>query len=161
MIWPIIALIGGIGLFGATRKKKAAGSIFPTISFGQPPSHILSALKNAAARYGVPLGIMKGVAHTESRYSPTATSRVGAKGLMQLMPVVIRTYGISNPFSPTQSALGGARFLSKMYRKYGNWPQALAAYNWGPGNVDRRPAMQQWPSATQHYVKNVMGKAAA
>jgi soluble lytic murein transglycosylase-like protein len=160
MIWPIIALIGGIGLFGATRKKKKS-PLFPTISVHNPPLYIFNALKNAAARYGVPLGIMKGVAHTESRYSPTATSRVGAKGLMQLMPVVIRTYGISDPFSPSQSAMGGARFLSKMYRKYGNWPQALAAYNWGPGNVDDRPAMKQWPRATQAYVKNVMGKAAA
>lgn len=156
MIWPLFA-IGSAALL-LFRPGKKSGTSFPAISFKQPPAHILNALKIASKRYGVPLNILKGVAHTESRYNPRAVSRAGARGLMQLMPAVIRTYGITDAFDPVQNALGGARWLSKLYRKYNNWPKAIAAYNWGPGNVDRKPRL---PPQTQAYVKNVMGKAAA
>lgn len=163
MIWPIIALIGGMGLFAAasTRKKTSKPSGFTPMSIPPPPPHILSALRSASAKYGVPLNILVGVAHTESRYNPRAVSRVGAKGLMQLMPVVIRAYGIKNPFDPLQNAMGGARFLAKYYKVYGDWPRVLAAYNWGPGYAKANPEMHQWPPQTQAYVTNVLQKAAA
>jgi len=163
MIWPFLALIGGMGLFAATaaRKKPSKPSGFAPMSIPEPPPHILSALRSASTKYGVPLNVLIAVAHTESRYNPRAVSRVGAKGLMQLMPVVIRNYGITNPFDPLQNAMGGARFLAKYYKVHGNWPQVLAAYNWGPGNARLNPSMSQWPPQTQAYVTQVLQKAAA
>jgi len=156
MIWPLLAaLIGGAGLFAVTKRKKTptSGSLSPLPSLQvRPPAYIMNALRAAAAKYDVSLDILVGVAHTESRFNPRAVSPVGAMGLMQLMPVVIRTYGIKDPFDPVENAMGAARFLSKYYKKYGDWGKTLAAYNWGPGNVNNNPLPSQWPPQTQTYV---------
>jgi soluble lytic murein transglycosylase-like protein len=71
------------------------------------------------------------------------------------MPATARSHGVSDPYDPRQSALGGARVLQNLHERYGNWTQALAAYNWGPGNVNRRPKYQQWPSSVHRYIAKV------
>lgn len=121
-----------------------------------PPPAIARALKSAAAHTGVPYPLLAAVAHVESRYKPDAVSPRGAMGLMQLMPETAKHLGVTRPFDPLQSALGGATFLKRMFGKYGGWPETLAAYNWGPGNVDRHRPQAQWPSSVQRYVASVL-----
>lgn len=113
------------------------------------------ALAVASARTGVPEPLLRAVAWVESRHNPRAVSRVGAKGLMQLMPVVLQRYGVRKPFDARQNALAGAQFLRWNRKSFGSWPRALAAYNWGPGNV-RRTARPGWPGSVRRYVDKVM-----
>ena len=85
-----------------------------------------------------------------------ATSSKGAQGLMQLMPQTAREMGINDPTSPSQNVSGGSLYLSKMLKRYdGNLELALAAYNAGPGNVDKAGGQVPDFSETKSYVKKV------
>ena len=97
-----------------------------------------SYINEAAAKYGIDPVLIKAVINTESSFNPNSVSSAGAKGLMQLMDATARGLGVTNSFDPKQNIEGGARFLSYLMRKYdGNEQAALAAYNAGPGRVDR------------------------
>ena len=122
---------------------------------------IAHALEAASQRHNVPEPLLRSVAYHESRYRPDAVSRKGARGLMQLMPRTAEGLGV-DPFNPAQAADGAARLLRRWYVKYrGSWGAALAAYNWGPGNVDKQPAFNasNWPVSVQHYVHRVLESA--
>lgn len=93
-------------------------------------------ISEAATRNGVDISILDALAWAESSYNPNIKSGAGAAGLMQLMPGTARGLGVKNVYDPTQSANGGAKYLSQMYDKYGKYDLALAAYNAGPGYVD-------------------------
>lgn len=120
-----------------------------------PPPAVLQALVQAAEKYDVPLNLLVGVAWIESRYQVGAVSPQGAMGLMQLMPATARMYGVTDPFNIVQSADAGARMLKMLFTKYSGWEQALAAYNWGSGNVSNRPNREQWPVSVQRYTDDV------
>jgi soluble lytic murein transglycosylase-like protein len=132
-----------------------------TTRIAAPPAAIRRALQTASDRTGVPMSLLIALAHTESRYNPRAVSHAGAQGLMQLMPVVQEKYGVTNPFNANQSALASAKMLRNMFSKYGNWDQVLAAYNWGMGNVNRKPLASQWPASVQRYVNKIRGARVA
>jgi soluble lytic murein transglycosylase-like protein len=111
-------------------------------------------IANASKRYGVDAGLIKAVIKAESDFNPQAVSHAGARGLMQLMPATARSLGVSDSFDPEQNVMAGTRFLSDMLRRYnGNVDSALAAYNWGPGNVDKRP--DRLPRETRDYLVRV------
>jgi soluble lytic murein transglycosylase-like protein len=149
-------LAAPIALMLLLKPTTARAALTPTTTkFTRPPSDILNALKVASQKTGVPLPILIGVAHTETRYKPYLTSNKGAAGLMQLMPKTAESLGVTNRLDPMQSALGGAKLLKIMYSAFGNWDQALAAYNWGRGNVNRNPEPSQWIPRTRTYVANV------
>ncbi len=123
-------------------------------------------LINAAGlKYGVSPALIKSVIQTESSFHPNAVSSAGAKGLMQLMDDTARGLGVTDSFDPAQNIDGGTRFLSYLLRKYdGNASVALAAYNAGPGRVDRlgiaseqdlAAKYEQLPQETQSYVRKV------
>lgn len=102
------------------------------------------------------------VAMAESGGNPNAVSRAGAKGLLQLMPATAREYGVTNPFDPLQSWRGGKAMLGHLMRKYhGDIEKTLAAYNEGPGNLDRdiRERGANWkqglPKETRDYIPHV------
>jgi soluble lytic murein transglycosylase-like protein len=105
---------------------------------------------------GVPSSIALAVAQIESAFNPSAVSPVGAQGLFQLMPGTAAQLGVTDPFDPQQNATGGIAYLNQLYKKYGDWSTALAAYNWGPGNVDSKPSI---PSSVTNYVNSVLGLA--
>lgn len=114
-----------------------------------------SAITSAAQKYGVPTQIALSVAQAESSMNPSAVSSAGAIGLFQLMPATAAGLGV-NPYDPIQNIDGGVRYLSQLYSRFGDWTQALAAYNFGPGNVG---SGKDWPSETVNYVKKVLSGA--
>lgn len=89
-----------------------------------------------AAQYGVPTDIAEALVMEESRFDPLARSKKGALGLTQLMPGTAAGLGVNNPLDPSQNLNAGFKYLASLYKKYGNWTQALEAYNEGPGRLD-------------------------
>lgn len=111
-------------------------------------------IAKASRRYGIDVGLIRAVIKTESNFNPQAVSHAGAQGLMQLMPATARSLGVNDSFDPEQNVMAGTRFLSDMLQRYnGDLDSALAAYNWGPGNVDKRP--DRLPRETRDYLSRV------
>ena len=99
--------------------------------------------------------LIKAVIKTESNFNPQAVSKAGAKGLMQLMPLTARELGVKDPFNPVENVWAGARYLKKMLDRHkGNINNALASYNWGPGNFDRHGGLRM-PGETKRYITAV------
>jgi len=118
------------------------------------PQWLETIIARASDRYGVDAGLIKAVVKAESGFNPNAVSHAGAQGLMQLMPGTARALGVNDSFDPEQNVMAGTRFLRDLLKRYnGNLDAALAAYNWGPGNVDRKP--EQLPRETRDYLVRV------
>lgn len=111
----------------------------------------------AAARHGLPPDFVRSVVAVESGYRPDARSRKGAIGLMQLMPATARAYG-ADPTDPKQNVDAGTRYLRDLLLKYnGRVSHALAAYNAGPGAVDRHHGVPPYRE-TLDYIARVIRK---
>lgn len=109
----------------------------------------------AAAKYGVEEAIVRAIIHAESAFNPNALSRVGAQGLMQLMPATARRFGVSNAFDAGQNIQGGVEYLAWLLKRFdGNLTYAAAGYNAGEGNVDKYNGVPPF-SETQRYVQRV------
>lgn len=116
-------------------------------------------LKEVARKYRLPLNLLEGVVKVESNFDPQAVSPSGALGLMQLMPETARALGVKNPFDPRENLEAGARYLRQMLDLFrGNIDLALAAYNAGPGAVQRYGGIPPYKE-TREYIEKV--KAAA
>jgi soluble lytic murein transglycosylase-like protein len=111
---------------------------------------IALALSNASDKTGVPLGLLHAVARVESDYHPRQVSNRGAVGLLQVMP---KHYPGRNLFNPWVNAYTGAKILKHHKKTFKTWPMALAAYNWGPGNVKNFGA--HWPKSVHKYVGRI------
>src|SRR6185312_8033426 len=112
----------------------------------------------AAQQNGVPFPLAMSVLNAESGGNPQAVSPAGAQGLMQLMPGTSAEMGVKNPLDPAQNIAGGVSYLGKMLHQFVSPHAALAAYNWGPGNVAKQGAAAA-PASTQAYVSKVMAAA--
>jgi soluble lytic murein transglycosylase-like protein len=128
---------------------------FKAISPAHAYDHIIA---EAAAMYSLEPALIRSVVRAESGFNPFAVSRVGAMGLMQLMPDVAEELGVTDPFDPRQNIMGGSRLLRDLLdRSRGNIAITLASYNAGPGAVaiyhGRVPPFRE----TREYVKRITG----
>lgn len=96
-------------------------------------------------------------AYQESKFNPNAKSHKQASGVMQLMPATAKSLGVKNVHNADESIRGGIAYMKQLLQKYNGDPvKALAAYNWGPGNVDKK-GLNKLPTETQGYLKNILG----
>lgn len=124
-------------------------------------------IASAAVQYGVPAEILAWLLWKESRYNPaiidgTRRSRVGAMGIAQFMPPTAREElgSVDAALDPDIAIPGAARYLAKLYRRVDTWAEALAAYNWGIGNVTRK-GIGAAPAETVDYYTVILSKANA
>lgn len=111
--------------------------------------------RQAAQRYGIPPDLFLRQLGAESGWNPSATSPAGAQGIGQLMPGTAAELGV-DPSDPVQNIDGAARYLKQQYDKFGDWGLALAAYNAGPGAVQKYGGVPPFKE-TQGYVSKIMG----
>lgn len=117
---------------------------------------IPSLLSSAGTVHNIDVELLASVIHAESSGRPHAVSRTGAQGLMQLMPGTARTLGVTDSFQPDQNINGGTAYLDALLTRYhDNLALALAAYNAGPGAVDRYHGIPPYRE-TRAYVARVM-----
>lgn len=109
-----------------------------------------------ADAYGVPAALVRAVMRVESCFDPRAVSRVGARGLMQLMPATAAELGVLDSFDAEQNIAGGVRYLSQLLSRFKNDLRlAIAAYNAGPSAVDAHRGIPPFPE-TRSYVERVI-----
>lgn len=115
-------------------------------------------IETAARNHGVEIALVHAVITAESGYNPTAVSRAGARGIMQLMPDTARRFGVQNSFDPAQNIQGGVKYLSQLIAMFnGDKVLAVAAYNAGENAVIRAGNKVPPYAETQHYVPKVLG----
>ncbi|MCJ8006005.1 lytic transglycosylase domain-containing protein [Lederbergia wuyishanensis] len=119
------------------------------------PESLEEIIQKASEVYNLPAKLIKSIIKHESNFNSSAVSHAGASGLMQLMPQTAKGLGVSDIFDPLQNVMGGSKYLRTMLDKYdGNLVLALAAYNAGPGNVDKYGGIPPF-TETQNYVRKV------
>ena len=111
-------------------------------------------LRDLEKQNGLPAGLLSVQQQAESNFDPRAVSPAGAQGIAQFMPATAAEYGI-DPFDPMQSAQAQAKMMGGLLKKYqGDVPSALAGYNWGQGNVDRK-GLDNAPAETRKYIAKI------
>jgi soluble lytic murein transglycosylase-like protein len=120
------------------------------------PAQLESLVQQNAATWQVDPALVKAVIANESGFDANATSKVGAQGLMQLMPETAQRLGVRDPYDPQQNVAGGTRYLRGLLDRFGGDARlAVAAYNAGPGAVEKYGDVPPY-AETQNYVQNVL-----
>lgn len=125
----------------------------------KPPAKYADAIASSEFKYSLPNELLARLLYQESHYrddiiTGKTRSPVGALGIAQFMPATARDMGI-DPLDPFQAIDGAGRYLASLYRQTGSWAKALAAYNWGVGNVQRR-GLANAPTETRNYYTQIL-----
>ena len=121
-----------------------------------PPAQIDQLVSQNAGRWGVDPALVKAIIANESGFNANATSKTGAQGLMQLMPGKAAGLGVTDSYDPGQNVFGGTRYIRGLLdRFHGDMRLAIAAYNAGPGAVEKYNGVPPY-AETQNYVQNVL-----
>jgi soluble lytic murein transglycosylase-like protein len=148
---PSVAAVAEVA---AWAKDVVAGARTPLQS--RPFAKLI---ETVSLKHGIDPALVHAVIEAESNYRPRAQSHVGARGLMQVMPATARDLGVSNArhlFDPEQNVEAGVKYLKFLLDRFdGDLPTAIAAYNAGPGAVDRHAGIPPYPE-TQNYVRKVL-----
>lgn len=151
-------------------KKEYKGPYYGFVNPKNPNyANNVEALHNYEKMGNLPRNLLSSVIMAESSGDPNAVSKKGAQGLMQLMPATAKQYGVTDPNDPTQNATAGAAYYRDLFKHYkaalpsNQIRLALAAYNWGPGNVDKsvmKYGANDWekhiPNETEKYINRVL-----
>ena len=144
----------------ATGATAATASTAPAGSSQLPADVPYGAEITAAAKHGIDPALLAGLVKQESGFNPSAGSPAGARGLTQLMPATAAGLGVTNVLDPAQNLDGGAKYLRQQLDAFGgDVTRALAAYNAGPGAVQRYGGVPPY-AETQNYVRIVQANAA-
>jgi soluble lytic murein transglycosylase-like protein len=146
----------------ATGATAATASTAPT-GVSQLPADVPygAEITAAAKKHGIDPALLAGLVKQESGFNPSAGSPAGARGLTQLMPATAAGLGVTNVLDPAQNLDGGAKYLRQQLDAFGgDVTRALAAYNAGPGAVQRYGGVPPY-AETQNYVRAVQANAAA
>ena len=123
-------------------------------SIAEKSQPYLDTIQKYAKSYRVEEHLVRALIRQESCFNEKASSHAGAQGLMQLMPGTARLMGVKNSFNPKQNIQGGVKYLSRMLQRYGgNKELALAAYNAGPGAVDKYNGIPPYRETRDYVVK--------
>ncbi len=138
------------GLVAATKSRAAARMTIV------PPADIDRLVSANADAAGVDKALIKAVILNESGFNPNATSATNAQGLMQLEPATAAGLGVADSYDPEQNVRGGTRYLKALLERFhGDLRLAVAAYNAGPGAVEKYGGVPPYVE-TQRYVGNVL-----
>lgn len=147
--------------FAAALQTAQAGGATAPVPAGASASSTAydTLIQQAATKYGLDPAILKGLIKQESGFDPTAQSAAGAQGLTQLMPATAAGLGVTDARDPAQAIDGGARYLKQQLDRFGgDVSKALAAYNAGPGAVQKYQGVPPY-AETQAYVRIVLANA--
>ena len=131
----------------------------PVTASTATPAEVSAAIQESSLRHAVPVPVVEAVAWQESRYNQAAISPKGARGVMQLMPATASILGV-DAADLKSNIDGGVAYLAQQMRRYGDLRLALAAYNAGPGAVDRYGDVPPY-AETQTYVRSILARVAA
>lgn len=140
----------------AAQQAVIEGQELPNDQLSPKMTQYMALIKQAATKHNLPPELIAGVIWQESRANPNAVSHCGAQGLMQLMPETAARLGVTNSFDPSQNIEGGAKYLRQMLDRFGKLDLAIAAYNAGPGNIEKYGRNIPPFKETQEYVPRVL-----
>jgi len=144
-----------VGYYGRPPATASCRGVTPSVMSTRAAAY-RNVIESMSDRYGVSALLVQAIISVESCFDRLARSVAGAQGLMQLMPGTARSLGVRDSYDPVQNINGGIRYFSDLQRRYQNNNRlALAAYNAGPGAVDRYNGIPPYRE-TRHYVQKVL-----
>lgn len=139
---------------GAVTTNPTSEIVYKTVpKVETKPIDISPLIEKYAAKYQLDPWLIRGVIEVESAFRPTVVSSAGAGGLMQLMPGTASYLGCADRFDPEQNIAAGSRYLKMMYDRFGSEDLMIAAYNAGPGNVERYGGIPPFAETRNYVVK--------